>query len=80
MPCFSDQNVIISMNGGKIKARAELLKAPTKDITAPRFGIAMAKTNVMNTKNVLVIYSGTSLYLSDWKYFCMNGQTMLKGT
>jgi hypothetical protein len=37
------QNVISSMMGGKIKAKVELLTAPTKEITAPKFGTAEAK-------------------------------------
>lgn len=79
-PSFEDQNVIISINGGKIRARAELLKAPTREITAPKFGMAMANTKVIKTKTVLVMYSATSLDLSDVKCFSMNGHTMLKGT
>lgn len=34
---------MISIRGGKINANAELLNAPTKEITAPRLGIAAAK-------------------------------------
>lgn len=34
--------VIISMIGGKISAKAELLKAPTRDIIPLRFGIIAA--------------------------------------
>lgn len=37
------QKVIISITGGKIRARAELLKAPTNEITADKLGIAAAK-------------------------------------
>lgn len=64
-PLFSGQKVMISIRGGKIKAKAELLKAPTREITAPRFGMAMEKTNVMKTKTVLVMYSATLLDFSD---------------
>lgn len=63
-PCFEDQKVIISINGGKIKARAELLKAPTREITAPKFGMAIEKMKVMKTNTVLVTYSATSLDFS----------------
>lgn len=35
-----------SIIGGKINARAELLKDPTKDITADKFGMAAAKATV----------------------------------
>lgn len=40
------QNVMSSIIGGKINASAELLKDPTKDITADKFGIAAAKATV----------------------------------
>lgn len=42
-PGWVGQNVISSMMGGKIKAKVELLTAPTKEITAPKFGTAEAK-------------------------------------
>lgn len=32
------------MMGGNIRAKAELLKAPTRDMMAPKFGIIAAKT------------------------------------
>lgn len=40
------QNVMSSIIGGKINASAELLKDPTKEIIADRFGIAAAKATV----------------------------------
>lgn len=43
LPEHWSQNVTSSIIGGKIKASAELLKDPTKEITADRFGIAAAK-------------------------------------
>lgn len=43
------QNVMSSIIGGKINARAELLNDPTKDMTADRFGIAAAKVTVKHS-------------------------------
>lgn len=79
-PCFSEEKVIISINGGKINASAELLNAPTSEMTAPRFGMATAITNVMKTRNVLVTYSAISQDFSVWNFFSMKGQMMLNGT
>lgn len=45
-PSLSGQNVTISMIGGKIKARAELLTAPTRDMIPLRFGITAAAATV----------------------------------
>lgn len=56
-PKLSGQKVMISIKGGKISANAELLKAPTNEITAPRFGIAIANANVTKTRKVLVACS-----------------------
>lgn len=42
------QNVISSIIGGKINASAQLLKEPTKEITADRFGIAAANATAKN--------------------------------
>lgn len=79
-PSLSGQNVIISMHGGKIRAKAELLKAPTREITAPKLGMAIANMKVMKTNRVLVPYSAKSLKESEWKLFLVMGQTMLKET
>lgn len=46
MPEQWSQNVMSSMIGGKISANAELLKDPTKDIIADRFGMAAANATV----------------------------------
>lgn len=46
LPEHWSQNVINSINGGKIKASAELLKDPTKEIIDDRFGMAAAKATV----------------------------------
>ena len=56
-PNLSGQNVTISSVGGNINAKVELLRAPTRDMTAPRFGMAAASPNVMITKIVRVMYS-----------------------
>lgn len=40
------QNVMSSIIDGKINASAELLKEPTKDMTADKFGMAAAKATV----------------------------------
>lgn len=71
---------MISMNGGNINANAELLNAPTNEITAPKFGIAIANANVTNTKTVRVAYSAKRFDLSLRKCFFMVGHTMLNGT
>lgn len=55
--CFpnpSCQKVIISITGGNIRAKVELLTAPTKDITADKFGIAAAKAT--ETEGKMYIY------------------------
>lgn len=46
LPNWSGQNVTISINGGNIKARAELLKAPTNEIIPLKFGIRAAAATV----------------------------------
>lgn len=79
-PSLSGQKVTISINGGNIKAKAELLKAPTKDMTAPRFGMAIAKPKVMSTRTVRTKYSPICWAFSLGNSFLTAGQTMLKGT
>lgn len=79
-PNLSGQNVIISIIGGKINANAELLNAPTKEITAPKFGIAIANANVRNTKPVRSAYSPKCFDFSVCKCFCTAGQSMFIGT
>ena len=79
-PNLSGQKVTISIIGGKISASAELLKAPTSEITAPKFGIAIAKANVANTRSVLVACSASRFDCSVWKYTLIQGHTILKGT
>lgn len=39
----SGQKVTISISGGKIRARADELTAPTSEMIPPRFGIIQAK-------------------------------------
>lgn len=68
------------MIGGNIKAKAELLNAPTRDITAPKFGTAAARANVNTTNKVRVRYSPTISAVSLVRCRFTNGQTMLKGT
>lgn len=46
LPKHWSQNVTSSMIGGKIKASAELLKDPTKEMIADKFGMAAAKATV----------------------------------
>lgn len=46
LPEHWSQKVISSIIGGKINASAELLKDPTREIIADRFGIAAAKATV----------------------------------
>lgn len=79
-PNLSGQNVTISISGGKINANAELLNAPTKEITAPKFGMAMARANVRKTKPVRKAYSPTCLAFSVLKCFFTGGQRMFIGT
>lgn len=64
-PNLSGQQVTISIKGGKISAKAELLNAPTSEITAPKFGIAIARAKVTNTSKVLVALSANRLVLSE---------------
>jgi len=47
------QNVISSMMGGKIRASVELLTAPTREITAPKFGTAEARKTANKEYKVL---------------------------
>lgn len=58
------QNVMSSIIGGKINARAELLNDPTKEITADRFGMAAAKATVKHfvLLNSISTHNTTSLY------------------
>lgn len=48
-PLGWSQNVTISIIGGKMSAKVLLLTAPTREITAPRFGIMAARMNVNRT-------------------------------
>jgi hypothetical protein len=79
-PNLSGQKVMISMRGGKMSANAELLKAPTSEMTAPRLGIAIARANVTNTRIVLVACSANLLECSEWKCALTQGHTILNGT
>lgn len=54
LPEQCSQNVTSSIIGGKINASAQLLKDPTKEITADRFGMAAAK---VTTKKNNIYYS-----------------------
>lgn len=46
LPEHWSQNVMSSIIGGKINASAELLKEPTKEMTADRLGMAAARATV----------------------------------
>jgi len=46
LPEHWSQKVMSSMIGGNINARAELLKDPTKEMIADKFGMAAARATV----------------------------------
>lgn len=55
LPSWSGQSVIISMNGGKMSARAELLNAPTREMIPLKFGIsAAAETGTIVINNLIL--------------------------
>lgn len=47
------QKVTISIMGGKMRARVELLTAPTRDMTSAKLGMAAAKPTTQQRFNVL---------------------------
>lgn len=51
------QNVMSSIIGGKINASAQLLKDPTKEMTADKFGMAAAKATAKIIFIIKYIYN-----------------------